>query len=614
MRKSLKSTIVMMILFVSCMHINFAERVVNVTIDGEKIIYYEEYGYPFIDQSGRTQVPFKITMEQFGCIVTWDPVSKSAIATMNGIKVEVPIGQKYIIKNESKIPIDTVAVIKNGRTYLPIAAVLKAFGATVKWDSNTVTVIVEKPLTGKKDVSKLNFNEITKRANETRKREIYDTSLPIAAQYREAFAETVNYFSDEAVVEILKVKDRKNSFSYEDAISDLETYFKILKSSYGAYTFFGGDEKFEEAKQEVIQSLGNRSVIDYNYFRDSLLNALSFIRDDHFSLDFKRPGITAQTKYIYYYAPTIQFDLDENGYYQEYDGIRWYFKEEYEKAEFTSIEPTLLSDGSIVYSLIYFGPKTEITLQDTMMLMSKNREKSVSFNWVQSQNMIQDPVQVRTDKVYYFDEIPYIPFRRDHFGSDAINHYKIAGSKVSNENYIILDARGNNGSGDPHQFGWMGSYIGDASYMYDYKQVYSYKNSKFSLKAFENSSNSNASNHSKLGLWNVRTVEGKWIENDKQIIVLLDNKIGSSGEAMINMLRGMDNVTFIGSNTTGCTICGMYFEAYLPKSGLPVRMGMMLALPENGDNIDAIGLKPDIWCAPSTSLEAVIKMIKLNQN
>ncbi len=58
------------------------------------------------------------------------------------IKVEVPIEQKYIIKNGEKIETDTAAKIVNGRTFLPIRAVIEAFGSTVEWDKSLKTVVI----------------------------------------------------------------------------------------------------------------------------------------------------------------------------------------------------------------------------------------------------------------------------------------------------------------------------------------------------------------------------------------------------------------------------------------------------------------------------------------
>lgn len=120
---------------------------VNVSIDGVKINYNNDYGYPFIDENNRTLVPFRITLEEIGAIVSWNEETKTAIAERNGIRVEVPIGKNFIRiigkdENMTKTEIDTLAVAKYGRTYLPIRAVLEAFGAQVEWNNSTQTVVV----------------------------------------------------------------------------------------------------------------------------------------------------------------------------------------------------------------------------------------------------------------------------------------------------------------------------------------------------------------------------------------------------------------------------------------------------------------------------------------
>ena len=60
----------------------------------------------------------------------------------NGIVVKVPIGKKYIYKNSDLISTDTIALIKDNRTYLPIRAVLEAFNVEVYWDNSLQTVSV----------------------------------------------------------------------------------------------------------------------------------------------------------------------------------------------------------------------------------------------------------------------------------------------------------------------------------------------------------------------------------------------------------------------------------------------------------------------------------------
>lgn len=114
----------------------------DVKINDSKVKFTEESGQPFVDASNRTQVPFRQTLETFGASVSWNQQTQTAIAEMDGIKVEVPIGKNYIIKDGKQITNDTAALVKDGRTYLPIRAVLEAFGANVKWDNATQTVVV----------------------------------------------------------------------------------------------------------------------------------------------------------------------------------------------------------------------------------------------------------------------------------------------------------------------------------------------------------------------------------------------------------------------------------------------------------------------------------------
>ena len=119
-----------------------AAGTVTVTINGTPVAYHDSYGYPFVDAAGRTQVPFRRTMETFGCTVSWNGWKGIATAKKDGVTVDVPIGQKYILVNGNKVTIDTAALLKNDRTYLPIRAVAEAFGAMVTWDGRTQTVAI----------------------------------------------------------------------------------------------------------------------------------------------------------------------------------------------------------------------------------------------------------------------------------------------------------------------------------------------------------------------------------------------------------------------------------------------------------------------------------------
>ncbi len=118
---------------------------VAVDVDGERINFSKYLGEPFIDDNSRTLVPLRITMENLGINVSWDQDSQTAICSKDGINVTVRPGERYIRKNGFEIPIDTEAVNRDSRIYLPIRAVAEAFGAEVSWNQMQRTVIISSP-------------------------------------------------------------------------------------------------------------------------------------------------------------------------------------------------------------------------------------------------------------------------------------------------------------------------------------------------------------------------------------------------------------------------------------------------------------------------------------
>lgn len=119
----------------------YADEII-INIDSVKVEFNDDYGFPFIDENSRTLVPFRATLEKYGAEVKWNDENKTAIAVKGDITVEVPIGENYIIKDGDKIPVDTAAKVVSGRTYLPIRAVIEAFGSSVEWDSALNTVVI----------------------------------------------------------------------------------------------------------------------------------------------------------------------------------------------------------------------------------------------------------------------------------------------------------------------------------------------------------------------------------------------------------------------------------------------------------------------------------------
>lgn len=144
--KKLLSCVLVLMMIAGCFTYTEAvsESKVHVTIDGNEVTFAAKDGQPYIDGNSRVLVPLRGAMEAFGAKVDWDEQRRVAIVEKDQVKVEVPVGEKYILKNGSRIENNTVAVIQkdSGRIFLPIRVVLEAFGANVDWNDLTKTVVV----------------------------------------------------------------------------------------------------------------------------------------------------------------------------------------------------------------------------------------------------------------------------------------------------------------------------------------------------------------------------------------------------------------------------------------------------------------------------------------
>lgn len=135
---------ILVVLFFVMVSVAFAEDV-SVYVEENKVSFEEGMGTPFIDTQDRTQVPLRAPLEAFGADVLWSQIKQTVIVRKYGIEVQIPVGKDYIIRDGQKIQNDTVSQNIQGRVYLPIRAVMEAFGAKVKWEEERRAVMITPP-------------------------------------------------------------------------------------------------------------------------------------------------------------------------------------------------------------------------------------------------------------------------------------------------------------------------------------------------------------------------------------------------------------------------------------------------------------------------------------
>ncbi|QIB27934.1 copper amine oxidase N-terminal domain-containing protein [Caloranaerobacter azorensis] len=114
------------------------EQSIKVSINGKLV----EFDVPPTIINGRTLVPVRAILEQFGLKVDWDNETRTVIGKKDGLEIKLPVDNKKAQKNGEEIKIDVPATIINGRTLVPIRFIAESIGAKVDWDDKTKTVII----------------------------------------------------------------------------------------------------------------------------------------------------------------------------------------------------------------------------------------------------------------------------------------------------------------------------------------------------------------------------------------------------------------------------------------------------------------------------------------
>lgn len=91
---------------------------------------------------GRTLVPLRFIGEAFGCDVQWNNDTQTAALKLIDHKVQVPIGKKYALINDTEVPVQVPAQIIDGRTYVPLRFIGESLGAKLDYYPDSQQIII----------------------------------------------------------------------------------------------------------------------------------------------------------------------------------------------------------------------------------------------------------------------------------------------------------------------------------------------------------------------------------------------------------------------------------------------------------------------------------------
>ena len=139
MKKVISLTIIILAML-SAINVLYAATEISVSVDAKAVDFPD--AKPFIDENGRTLIPVRFVTEALGAVVEWKPEIYEVNITKDSVKISLRINDRDIIVNNEIKTMDTKALIKEDRTFIPIRYVAEALGAKVGWNDSTKTVII----------------------------------------------------------------------------------------------------------------------------------------------------------------------------------------------------------------------------------------------------------------------------------------------------------------------------------------------------------------------------------------------------------------------------------------------------------------------------------------
>lgn len=435
----------------------------------------------------------------------------------------------------------------------------------------------------------VDFRAFLNGVNAARKAVVTQEEPIDASAYTPDFHEQNHTFTEEEMERLTTAHGAGWHLTLEDVLDDVDTFFLLLQTTYGAYYYFGGDEVFLPIRDAVKEELaairplspGNREDIFYLWnLEDILYKHLSpVLLDGHFMIGRYAPR-DAFAKYMYY-VPNLYLDGMEGVENPDY------------------LKPTIGPDGRICYwyaTLSHNGSDLPHTLDGH------------SLQWQQALWASSSDAPAFSESEW--EGVPVLTSRRMSAGREnadaddqSLQRLAGCGEEYAGSPLLIFDMRGNGGGSDRYIMGWFQGWAGTDN---PTRGTTAHRYSQLSCRIMGN----DYYPASRMGTWGGFCREGTWADRSGPVFVLQDKGVASSGETAVEFFRMAADTLFVGGPTLGCALVPNNQTFYLPHSGLSCYFGTGLSFWETDENRDGVGFLPDLWVEPTEALEAVERLIE----
>lgn len=97
---------------------------------------------PFLDANNRTMVPLRLVAEELHYQVDWSAGTRQVMVTNGATQVVLKVGSREASVDGRQVRLDTAAILRDGRTFVPLRFIGESMGAQVLWEASAHRVVV----------------------------------------------------------------------------------------------------------------------------------------------------------------------------------------------------------------------------------------------------------------------------------------------------------------------------------------------------------------------------------------------------------------------------------------------------------------------------------------
>jgi hypothetical protein len=395
--------------------------------------------------------------------------------------------------------------------------------------------------------------------------------------------------------------------SAQEAAQDVEHLFYLLSHGWCGYSYFEAKGDFDQAKQDILEKLDEKSKWSSNDLSQLLHEHLGFIHDCHLKV-----GNRQYCSHLdFWYDTSLELWQSKGQYYFVSDDVEYAVVAVNGEPPREYAFPSLSAQGDPMYrlgTLAYAAPAP-------LLLTAQNGQEQKQFE-----------IKLRLSDFYSkskFGEeriggIPVLRVRSfaDYY-SDELSQFLQAADKYKGEPYVIVDIRGNTGGSTRWPKEWIARFTGHSPSL---KQALTELTNKTTMMGRLNVFQEMLATYpeedaawvqgqinyyqalaeafeSKTPYWSPLTFPStRLIPNASTLIVIADGGVASAGEGFLSYLyRQVENVVVVGENSLGALTFGQVSFHQLPYSRLRVVLPIKLNVPLDMEWREEKGYFPDLW-------------------